>query len=88
MHSNKIKKLFNIPISNLKPIELYLPFLQNYKKCIIVAPDKGCIHTVESIGNLLNIDVAYIIKERDINNNCNMISITGKQVMLMAKVVY
>ncbi|WP_395477709.1 ribose-phosphate diphosphokinase [Rickettsia endosymbiont of Pantilius tunicatus] len=77
LHSDKIEKLFNLPISNLKPIELYLPFLQNYKNCIIVAPDKGSIHKVEAIRNLLSIDVAYIIKERDINNNCNMISIAG-----------
>ncbi|WP_341788517.1 MULTISPECIES: ribose-phosphate pyrophosphokinase [unclassified Rickettsia] len=77
LHSDKIEKLFNIPISNVKPINLYLPFLQNYKNCIIVAPDKGSTNKVETIGNLLNIDLAYITKERDINNSCNMVEITG-----------
>ncbi|HJD61335.1 MAG TPA: hypothetical protein LFV90_04170 [Rickettsia endosymbiont of Columbicola hoogstraali] len=76
LHSDKIERFFNIPVSNLKPIELYLPFLQNYKNCIIGAPDKGSINKVETIGNLLNIDLAYITKERDVNNSCNMVEIT------------
>lgn len=77
LHSDKIERFFNIPVSNLKPIELYLTFLQNYKNCIIVAPDKGSTNKVEPIGNLLNVELAYITKERDVNNSCNMIEITG-----------
>ncbi|MEG8230672.1 ribose-phosphate diphosphokinase [Candidatus Rickettsia tasmanensis] len=77
LHSDKIEKFFNIPISNLEPINLYIPFLRTYSNFVIVAPDKGSINRVQKISNLLNIDSAYINKERDINNNCEMISITG-----------
>lgn len=77
LHSDKIEKFFNIPISNLEPINLYIPFLRTYSNFVIVAPDKGSINRVQKISNLLNIDSAYINKERDINNNCEMISIIG-----------
>ncbi|WP_052458451.1 ribose-phosphate diphosphokinase, partial [Rickettsia asembonensis] len=77
LHSDKIEKFFNIPISNLETINLYIPFLRTYSNFVIVAPDKGSINRVQKISNLLNIGSAYINKERDINNNCEMISIIG-----------
>ncbi|KJW03675.1 putative ribose-phosphate pyrophosphokinase [Rickettsia endosymbiont of Ixodes pacificus] len=67
LHSDKIEKFFNIPVSNLEPINLYIPFLRTYSNFVIVAPDKGSINRVQKISNLLNIDSAYINKERDIN---------------------
>ncbi|HJD59445.1 MAG TPA: ribose-phosphate pyrophosphokinase [Rickettsia endosymbiont of Omalisus fontisbellaquei] len=78
LHSDKIEKFFNIPVSNLEPINLYIPFLRTYSNSVIVAPDKGSINRVQKISNLLNIDSAYINKKRDKNNNCEMIEISGK----------
>ncbi|MCZ6886589.1 MAG: ribose-phosphate diphosphokinase [Rickettsia endosymbiont of Ixodes persulcatus] len=78
LHSDKIKKFFNIPASNLEPTNLYILFLKTYSNFTIIAPDKGSIDRVQKISNLLNIDSAYINKERDINNNCKMIEIRGK----------
>lgn len=77
LHSDKIEKFFNIPVSNLDPTDLYIPFLNNYDNFIIVAPDKGSINRVQKISNLLNIDLIHMVKTRDTNNNCEMISITG-----------
>ncbi|MGX6960614.1 MAG: ribose-phosphate diphosphokinase [Rickettsia endosymbiont of Pentastiridius leporinus] len=77
LHSKEIEKFFNIPISNLDPTTLYIPFLQNYKNSVIVAPDKGSINRVKKISNLLDIELAYLSKERDINNNCNIVKING-----------
>nr|WP_016925937.1 ribose-phosphate pyrophosphokinase-like domain-containing protein [Rickettsia conorii] len=72
LHFDKIEKFFNIPVSNLEPINLYIPFLSTYSNFVIVTPDKGNINRVQKISNLLNIDSAYINKERDINNNCEI----------------
>lgn len=77
LHSDKTEKFFSIPVSNLEPITLYLPFLKTYNNFVLVAPDKGSINRIQKISNLLNAELAYITKERNINNNCNMISITG-----------
>lgn len=77
LHSDKIEKFFNIPVSNLKPIDLYLPFFKTYKNFVLVAPDQGSKNRVQKISNLLNTELAYITKERDINNNCNMIEISS-----------
>ncbi|BDU60125.1 hypothetical protein FLA4_05350 [Candidatus Rickettsia kotlanii] len=90
LHSDKIEKFFNIPVSNLKPINLYIPFLRTYSNFVIVAHDKGSINRVQKISNLLN-DLAYINKERDINNNCEMISIIvsvkGKNCILIDDII-
>ncbi|WP_082894519.1 ribose-phosphate diphosphokinase [Rickettsia sp. Tenjiku01] len=91
LHSDKIEQFFNIPVSNLEPINLYIRFLSTYSNFVIVTPDKGSINRVQKISNLLNIDSAYINKERDINNNCEMISITssveGKNCILIDDII-
>lgn len=77
LHTDKIEKFFKIPIKNLCPISLYLPFLKNYNDLIIVSPDKGSIKRVQKINKLFNADIATIDKQRDINNICEMTKITG-----------
>lgn len=77
LHSDKIEKFFNIPISNLEPTNLYLPFFRTYNNFVLVAPDEGSVNRCKKISSLLNVEFVYITKKRDINNNCNMIEITG-----------
>ncbi|MFY9589422.1 ribose-phosphate diphosphokinase [Rickettsia endosymbiont of Halotydeus destructor] len=77
LHSPEIENFFEIPIQNLSPLGLYLPFLKNYNDFTIVAPDKGSIERAQKINNVFNIDIATINKQRDINNICEMIAITG-----------
>ncbi|HJD55664.1 MAG TPA: ribose-phosphate pyrophosphokinase [Rickettsia endosymbiont of Pyrocoelia pectoralis] len=76
LHSQEIEKFFNVPVSNLDPISLYIPLLQTYKNSVIVAPDKGSINRVTKISNLLDIELAYLSKEREANN-CNIVKING-----------
>lgn len=77
LHSQKIEKFFNISISNLDPTNLYIPFLQTYKNSVIVAPDKGSINRIKKISDLLDVELAYLNKKRDVNN-CNIIEIQGE----------
>ncbi|XVN40264.1 MAG: ribose-phosphate pyrophosphokinase [Rickettsia endosymbiont of Argas persicus] len=77
LHSEQIKNFFNIPVSNLNPINLYLPFLKFYNNFVLVVPDEGSLNRIQKINNLLHMDLAYITKKRDTNNICNMVQLTG-----------
>jgi len=77
LHSDKITKFFNISISNLDPTNLYFPFFKTYNNFVLVAPDRGSINRIQKISSLLDTELIYITKERDTNNNCNMVELTG-----------
>ena len=49
LHYDKIEEFFNIPVSNLESINLYITFLRIYSHLVIVAPDKGSINRVQRI---------------------------------------
>lgn len=78
LHSDNIEKFFTIPIYNLDPTNLYLPFLDNYNNFIIVSPDKGAISRAEKLSNLSSADIAIIQKQRDSNDICSMNRLSGQ----------
>ncbi len=77
LHSQQIEGFFNIPIKNLDPIELFIPFIKLLGKPTIISPDLGSITRASNLSLKLGLDMAIINKKRDNQNKCLMDVIIG-----------
>lgn len=63
LHSKAFQGYFKIPLDNLNPSSLFIPFLKertDLKKAIIVSPDAGGCKRASNFSNFLGIDLAII----------------------------
>jgi ribose-phosphate pyrophosphokinase len=70
LHHNKIKDFFNIPVVNLDPSALFMPYLKNIENAVIIAPDQGAIQRASIFSNRLTLKLGSMEKTR--HNNCHM----------------
>ena len=96
LHSKKSRDYFNIPIYNLKAIDVFLAVIKeqnnfNKENIVIVSPDHGGIIRAREYAQKLKIDLAIINKVRDINNICFINdldgSVTGKHCIIIDDIV-
>lgn len=63
LHSKLFQGFFKIPLDNLNPSSLFIPFLKertDLKRAIIVSPDAGGCKRASNFSNFLGIDLAII----------------------------
>ncbi len=77
LHSKQLEAAFNIPIINIDPINIFLPFYKDKQNIAVVSPDIGAIARASSFSSLLGKDLVIIDKIRDANNECFMGEIVG-----------
>jgi ribose-phosphate pyrophosphokinase len=77
LHSQQIEGFFKIPTTNLDPISIVTPYIQNDKNYIIVSPDVGGLGRARKFATYLNTDLAIINKIRNSADQCSMNEVIG-----------
>ncbi len=77
LHSKQAEGFFAIPIYNVDPSSVFLPFIKCSSNHLLVSPDFGSINRVNNLSKALKIDFAIITKLRTSNNDPKMQKITG-----------